>query len=100
MVDLVKMEALVWTAGDESCGKSFVRMSEDDSATSLGDTWLLAGEAREHLVECAADVDDRLAELVIGEEQVGPEQLDEVRIMENLPDGEHEKIFGRFIIVT
>ena len=80
MVDLVKMEALVWTAGDESCGKSFVRMSEDDSASSLGDTWLLAGEAREHLVESAADLDDRLAELVIGEEPVGPAQLDEVRI--------------------
>jgi len=96
VVDLVKMEALVWTAGDESCGKSFVRMSEDDSASSLGDTWLLAGEAREHLVESAADLDDRLAELVIGEEPVGPEKLDEAlrRISLNCDSGALVTLLG------
>lgn len=89
VVDLVSMEALIWTPGDESCGREYSRLSEDSGITSLRDSWLHAQDAREMLLETAADFDDELASKVIGEEQIDRSDLDKAlrRIVLNSESG-------------
>ena len=57
--------------------------------TSLRDTWLVGQDAREVLIETAADFDDELADKVIGEEVVTGNDLDEAlrRIVLNCDSG-------------
>jgi len=89
VMDLVAMEALIWTPGDESCGREYSRLSEEAGVTSLRDTWLAAQDAREMLLETAADFDDELADKVIGEEDVSGSDLDSAlrRIVLNSESG-------------
>ena len=71
LVDLVTMEAHKWQLKDGNWGKSFTTFSEAEFKTSMFNTWKIAVEAREELIEAVTDFDSELAEHVIETESFG-----------------------------
>jgi elongation factor G len=67
VVDLVKMKAIVWD--DDSLGANY---AESDIPADLVDA---ANEAREQLVEAAADADESLTEKYLGGEALSEDEL-------------------------
>ena len=65
LVDLVSLNAFKWRLKDDNWGKEYQSVGEAELKTSMFNVWEEALEARQHLIETAADHDSDLAEKVI-----------------------------------
>ena len=65
VVDLVSLNAFKWKLRDENWGKEYQLIDRDKMKTSMFNVWEEAVEARQVLIETAADHDSDLAETLI-----------------------------------
>ncbi len=71
LLDLVIMQAFKWRLKNGNCGMSFTSVSRAELMTSMYNTWEVAMEAREQLIEVVTDFDTELPEQVIETEFFG-----------------------------
>ena len=71
LLDLVIMQAFKWSLKDGNWAKSFTTVSGAELMTSMYNTWEVAMEAREQLLEVVTDFDTKLPEQVIETESFG-----------------------------